>query len=288
MPAYKPAVPGQPLAIAASDWNAAMAAARRSPPPSPLNLRASLTPGTAVLVRNDTGGDLPAFVPVRLGATVTGLAAAPDPLPYESRDRPLFEGLECDGGGVHVVTQEAIPEGEIGRAVVQGVTVARVASGLAAGDACQPPASGNVELVAGGSFAKVLTAPTGSGDRLALVLIGTGGGAGQVVVMATAPNDGQQWTTGLVQRFTSTGDLTAASPFEVVELKPLHESERLVSGQPYLCVDTGVRGSGGRRRLRAERLGGAGSPGGYVRVVTDVVCVGDDLVKTYTNIPVYS
>ena len=103
-----------------------MAAARRSPPPSPLNLRASLTPGTAVLVRNDTGGDLPAFVPVRLGATVTGLAAAPDPLPYESRDRPLFEGLECDGGGVHVVTQEAIPEGEIGRAVVQGVTVARV------------------------------------------------------------------------------------------------------------------------------------------------------------------
>lgn len=113
-------------------------------------------------------------------------------------------------------------------------------------------------------------------------------GSGQMVVMATAPNDGQQWTTGLVQRFTSTGDLTAASPFEVVELKPLHESERLVSGQPYLCVDTGARGAAGRRRLRAERLGGNGTPTGYVRVVTDVVCVGDDLVKTYTNIPVYS
>lgn len=291
MPDFAHVTPGQALTIPAADYNGAMDAAkafRKLGAESSRDATAGpLVPGLDVFVRNDTGDDLPAFVPILLGETLAGIVATPDALPYESRDRPLFAGLECDdGAGVHAVTQEAIPDGEIGRAVVQGVTVARVASGLAAGDACQPPASGNVELVAGGSFAKVLTAPTGSGDRLALVLIGTG--SGQMVVMATAPNDGQQWTTGLVQRFTSTGDLTAASPFEVVELKPLHESERLVSGQPYLCVDTGARGAAGRRRLRAERLGGNGTPTGYVRVVTDVVCVGEDLVKTYTNIPVYS
>ena len=259
---------------------------RSGPPGGAGDVRVSS--GLSVLVRNDTGDDLPAFVPILLDETLTGIVATPDALPYESRDRPLFAGLECDGAGVHAVTQEAIPDGEIGRAVVMGVTVARVASGLVAGDMCQAPTSGNVELIAGGSYAKLLTDAVGSGDRVALVLIGSGPLRSNMVVMATAPNGGQQWTTGLVQRFTSTGDLTAASPFEVVELKPLHESERLVSGQPYLCVDTGVRGSGGRRRLRAERLGGNGTPTGYVRVVTDVVCVGDDLVKTYTNIPVYS
>ena len=114
------------------------------------------------------------------------------------------------------------------------------------------------------------------------IFVFAGGAAGGLVVQATAANNGSQWTTGLVQRFTSTGDLTAASPFEVVELKPLHESERLVSGQPYLCVDTGVRGSGGRRRLRAERLGGAGSPGGFreITVVTSVSCIGDAVHAT--------
>lgn len=286
MPDFAHVTPGQALTIPAADYNGAMDAAkafRKLGAESSRDATAGpLVPGLDAFVRNDTGDDLPAFVPILLGETLTGIVATPDALPYESRDKPLFSGLECDGAGVHAVTQEAIPDGEIGRAVVMGVTVARVASGLVAGDMCQAPTSGNVELIAGGSYAKLLTDAVGSGDRVALVLIGSGPLRSNMVVMATAPNGGWQWTTGLVQRFTSTGDLTAASPFEVVELKPLHESERLVSGQPYLCVDTGVRGSGGRRRLRAERLGGAGSPGGFreITVVTSVSCIGDAVHAT--------
>jgi hypothetical protein len=112
--------------------------------------------------------------------------------------------------------------------------------------------------------------------------------SGMLVAMSTAANAGTQWTTGLVQAYTVTGDLVAANPLETVEMRPLYPTDKLVNGQSYLCVDTGARGAAGRRRLRAERLGGNGTPTGYVRVVTDVVCVGDDLVKTYTNIPVYS
>ena len=258
MPTFKPAVPGQPLAIAASDWNAAMAAARRSPPPSPLNLRASLTPGTAVLVRNDTGGDLPAFVPVRLGATLTGLAATPDPLPYESRDRPLFAGEECDGSGVVAVLQEAVPEDAVGRAVVMGCTVARVAAGLAAGDAVEPPASGNVELVAGGSYGVLLSAVYGTGDRHALVLVGGGAGGGVVTVRADADNAGTAWTQGTV---------TGPGGGEVVDLQPRYgagitagsltiDPHKLWTNLEYLCRDTGNRSPGtNRRRLYAWPIG---------------------------------
>ncbi len=292
MPDFAHVTPGQALTIPAADYNGAMDAAkafRKLGAESSRDATAGpLVPGLDVFVRNDTGDDLPAFVPILLGETLTGIVATPDALPYESRDKPLFSGLECDGAGVHAVTQEAIPDGEIGRAVVMGVTVARVASGLVAGDMCQAPTSGNVELIAGGSYAKLLTDAVGSGDRVALVLIGSGHGSGQMVVMATAPNDGPQWTTGLVQAYTVTGDLVAANPLETVEMRPLYPTDKLVNGQSYLCVDTGARGAAGRRRLRAERLGGNGTPTGYVRVVTDVVCVGDDLVKTYTNIPVYS
>lgn len=122
----------------------------------------------------------------------------------------------------------------------------------------------------------------GEHDGRPILAVVGGGGSGQVVVQATAANAGAQWTTGLVQRFTATGDLTAASPFEAVELKPLHESDRLVNGQSYLCVDTGVRGDGGRRRLRAERLGGGGLPAGFreITVVTSVGCIGDAVHAT--------
>lgn len=280
--------PGDPLAISAREWNAAMDAAKAHQQLGSGGAGAGfdgpLVPGLVVLVRNDTGDDLPAFVPILLGETLTGIVATPDALPYESRDKPLFSGLECDGAGVHAVTQEAIPDGEIGRAVVMGVTVARVASGLVAGDMCQAPTSGNVELIAGGSYAKLLTDAVGSGDRVALVMIGSGPLRSNMVVMATAPNDGQQWTTGLVQAYTVTGDLVAANPLETVEMRPLYPTDKLVNGQSYLCVDTGARGAAGRRRLRAERLGAGGAEGTVTLTVYRYACNAGRLVETPVTI----
>lgn len=118
--------------------------------------------------------------------------------------------------------------------------------------------------------------------------VADGGGGGpsggpQLVVQPTAANNGSQWTPGLVLRFTGTGDHAPATPFETVDLKPLHPGDTLVTGQPYLAVDTGARSSSGRRRLRTERLGGAGSPAGSreITVVTFVSCVGDAVHPTY-------
>lgn len=285
MPDFAHVTPGQALTIPAADYNGAMDAAkafRKLGVESSRDATAGpLVPGLDVFVRNDTGGDLPAFVPVRLGATLTGLAATPDPLPYESRDRPLFAGLECDGTGVHVVTQEAIPEDAIGRAVVQGVTVARVASGLAAGDACQPPASGNVELVAGGSFAKVLTAPTGSGDRLALVLIGTGGGGGSgyIVVRPTAngAGDGTYVDAVIQQRNATTG--AWEDGVETVSFRPYWTGMKQKQNLLWRCEDTGVRDGEDQRQVE-----GIIAPLIARQVMVEWECTSGETTKTYATV----
>lgn len=218
---------------------------RSGPPGGAGDVRVSS--GLSVLVRNDTGDDLPAFVPILLGETLTGIVATPDALPYESRDKPLFSGLECDGAGVHAVTQEAIPDGEIGRAVVMGVTVARVASGLVAGDMCQAPTSGNVELIAGGSYAKLLTDAVGSGDRVSLVLIGSGGGSepaavSRVRLTATGSSTaGAKSAARLTKRSGGTWVDLSGSGIDVWLVEPNGGIlPDLTSGIAYHARDTGV------------------------------------------------
>lgn len=240
---------------------------RSGPPGGAGDVRVSS--GLSVLVRNDTGGDLPAFVPVKLGATLSGLVATPDPLPYESRDRPLFAGEECDGGGVTAIIQVAIKENEIGPAVVMGVTVARVASGLVVGDACQPPSSGNVELVAGGSFAVLLSDGYGSGDRAAMVRIGEGGDiiiSTYRTVRTSATNSGTSWTNAKLVKDKDPPPGSAATGPDI-EVRPLYGAgvtvggvtfgpHTLASGIDYpIAHRDSTTGSGGKQRYWVLPIG---------------------------------
>lgn len=108
--------------------------------------------------------------------------------------------------------------------------------------------------------------------------------SGMLVAMSTAANAGTQWTTGLVQAYTVTGDLVAANPLETVEMRPLYPTDKLVNGQSYLCVDTGARGAAGRRRLRAERLGAGGAEGTVTLTVYRYACNAGRLVETPVTI----
>lgn len=128
--------------------------------------------------------------------------------------------------------------------------------------------------------------PVGAAYSGFVPAVADGGGvtSGMLVAMSTAANAGTQWTTGLVQAYTVTGDLVAANPLETVEMQPLHPTDKLVSGQAYLCVDTGGRGSQNRRRLRAERLGAGGAEGTVTLTVYRYACNAGRLVETPVTI----
>lgn len=255
MPDFSYAHPGDQLSIPAGDWNAAMEAARsaaggrygRQGAPETV---ARLAPGLTVLVKNSTGGALTAFQPIRLGSALTGISASPRN-DYESATQPCLDGLACTRGGPAAVLAESLPTNAIGRAVVAGVTVARVASGVtAAGQWVGPPASGNTELTLGGTFARVLTTPVGTGgtDRAAVVLIG-GNAPDLIPVKQTAATatSGDTYTAGTTQVYDSTPAL-ADGP-ETVVFKPAASGMLQKSGTVWWCVDTFAVDGSGRRRL---------------------------------------
>ena len=120
---------GDPLRIPASDWNAIVDATRAYYEKHLGGAGRSATAGTkqagVVLVRNDAGADAARFDVLGIDSPVI---SPTDNLDEFSREVALacVAPTAADHAGAFVVLQEPIAAGKLGRAVVDGVTPARV------------------------------------------------------------------------------------------------------------------------------------------------------------------
>ena len=117
---------GQPLAISARDWNTLLDVADRHRRNELTALSGSGSGSFGVKILNNTGDLIPRFHACGLGDvlhTTGGTATNPTWL-----TELAFSGevMDPDYLGRFAVTQEAIPDGAIGDAVIDGITVARI------------------------------------------------------------------------------------------------------------------------------------------------------------------
>lgn len=144
------------------------------------NGRDVLTPACRVLVRNDTGGTLPAFSVLALG---TPIISAVD-YPYDVRRDPLFPGTapaaETD---VFAITIEPLTYGDTGRAVVMGTAVCDISVSDATHTFAVPAVATTATLASAmDGPARIIWKETGTGTKRAVILLGppsaatTGGG----------------------------------------------------------------------------------------------------------------
>jgi hypothetical protein len=131
---FKHVQAGEPLRVSATAYNAMLDAALA-------HHQSQLTVGAGpsqllgsdqavVLVRNDTGVDVPRFGVVGLDAPL--ILPADNELEFAAR--VTFRGVlpSANTRGRFAVLQEPLPMGKIGRAVIAGVTIARIT--ISAGD----------------------------------------------------------------------------------------------------------------------------------------------------------
>lgn len=186
---------GEPLVIPARAYNAFIDAAQAHRAGSssflsrPPHGRASRVDHTAtILVRNDSGSDIPRFGVLGLDSPII----EPDDNLASFQNQPAFSGSNPAAGtheGRFAVVQQPLASGAIGTAIVDGLSVARVNvadashayADIADGDASQLLSS------AAGSARILWPAPaSGPGTQWALVSLGhtagAAGGAGAGVV----------------------------------------------------------------------------------------------------------
>lgn len=172
--------PGEPFRPSASAWNAMADFVARhtggvngAGPPFP----SGVVPSLKVLVRNDTGGDLPirsVLTPTAPVESAIDLPSQVQAVPYLAADAPAAETDPV------VVAVEPIDDGAVGLAVILGLAVVDVDVNDA-GHTFAVPAAGQtlkLESAAEGQV-KILWRDSGaSGTKRAVVLIGAGSGSG--------------------------------------------------------------------------------------------------------------
>ncbi len=120
-----------------------------------------------ILIRNDTGADIPAWGVVRPGASLEDVTANP----VEVATRPLFQGLTPTAGGIFAVVQEPIPEDGIGVAIIIGVALVNLLV-TSTGDTYANCTTATDKLTTGSTgAARIIWKESGTGDKLGLVLM---------------------------------------------------------------------------------------------------------------------
>jgi len=125
MPEFSKAVPGQPLHIRASEWNAVGDLVRQTRSREGATSFTRREPQASVVwVKNTSGADRSTGEPLGVDGPVFG----PDDNLNEFVHRPTLKGATptCSHAGGFVVLIEPVRNGEIGRAVICGLAVARV------------------------------------------------------------------------------------------------------------------------------------------------------------------
>lgn len=132
------------------------------------------SPYLEILVRNDTGAALDQWGIVRPADVLEDMTA----YPLDVSARPLFQGVTPTADGLFAVTLEPIPEDQIGRAVILGVTIANL-NVVDAGHTYASCTTATDKLTTGASgTAKIISKESGTGDKLGLVLLQSLAGAG--------------------------------------------------------------------------------------------------------------
>lgn len=172
--------PGDPLKIYAADWNKIVDTVNRTPQgvKSPTS-RSGIGHGV-IRVKNDTTDPFPVFTAVQITGhypepnyTTNGSTTASitnDPLDYYTATLPTTQGA------AYAITQEPIPAGAIGKAMVYGITPARFIDSTVS-----PFAEPSVDEATLGQMvgaqtgsARVLAAPTSA--LWGMLMLGCGGG----------------------------------------------------------------------------------------------------------------
>lgn len=136
----------------------------------------AVTAALQVIVRNDTGGDLDAHAVLRISDWVI----TPVDQPFLVADRPIVAGDTPDATTNQVVIlREAIPDGEMGRAVLAGAAVVDVLVNDATHVWARPIAGDATRLESTtAGIARILAWETSGATRRAIVLLGDGASAG--------------------------------------------------------------------------------------------------------------
>lgn len=172
---FKHVSPGATLEIPARTWNDLVDLARawkagRLARPSPRG-GDEPNPYCEVLVRNDTGGDLPRGSILR----ITDVLVSPVDLEYDAQRLPTFSAnVPTSTGDAVLVTLEAIPEDAFGRAVLSGHAVCDVEVQDSAHLYAIPRVSDSTKLdtAASGSIRILWREAGSSGTKRACVLLG--------------------------------------------------------------------------------------------------------------------
>lgn len=165
---------GEPFRVKADTWNelvdvAAERRAARLGGPGPVPLSA-LRPACVVLVLNDTGADRVAGDVLAVGDAETDLANAPRDVNVSPTFAAAVPASTADAVGV---LMEDVPDGEYGRAAVQGVVLAKVNVTSTSHKYAAPTAS-QVYLTSSNTFGPValLGTPGSTGTQVFPVLVG--------------------------------------------------------------------------------------------------------------------
>jgi hypothetical protein len=202
---------GDRLKIRASTWNAVtdLLGDRRTGGPTFLT-----DTETRILVRNDTGGDVDRFGVVKIGDVLI----TPDLNEDEYANRRAFVGESPAAGAAFAVTQQPIPAGECGWAVVLGVTTCTLNVADAA-DTHAGPAAGDVADLATGATgpARILykESGTGAGKKAKVLLTGTGAGGGEVLQIQAGASNSFGYPARVQTWSAAAGSWTDASATEV-------------------------------------------------------------------------
>lgn len=176
MPTDRRVSAGERIRIPADTWNDVLETVRRargsrlgSGGSGPL--ADAVGASTIVLLQNDTGAALDAGACLAIGDAMVTVG-------IDFADEPIFSG-DTPGSATDAVAVlvEPLANGEIGRAVIQGVAVATVDVG-SVGHGYAAPASGDAFLTSGTSGpVRILSTPGGTGSQTVAVLL-TGGTVG--------------------------------------------------------------------------------------------------------------
>jgi hypothetical protein len=164
------AVAGTPFRPSASAWNRMLDASRAfdagAGNPSGLDV-----PHCLVRVRNDSGGDLPAFSVLALGASILDIT-----VPLRVSPTPMFEGTTpAATSDAFAVLIEPALDGKFALAAIAGVVPVEVNVTDAAHKYATPTASSAARLTSAASGpARILDRVSGTGNKDAVVQLGVG------------------------------------------------------------------------------------------------------------------
>jgi len=162
--------PGQPLEIQAASVNAWNAMARRrADDGGAQRINDPITPSLEVIIRNDTGSNMPARSVLR----ITNWVVTPVTFPFEVAARPTFSADTPDNAtNLIVILRDAIPAGQLGRAILSGHAVVDVKVNSSVHVYARPIAGDNTKLESATSGSiRVINWETSGATRRASVCI---------------------------------------------------------------------------------------------------------------------